>query len=60
MVRHFITHLIKDICQQLKTNQFNCDAAKASREPHAQIIKLQQAHAAATVAKRDINRINVL
>jgi hypothetical protein len=57
VVQHFITHTTPDIRQQMQSQNFIYDAAISSKAPFDQILNLQLAFAAATLAERNLQRV---
>jgi hypothetical protein len=57
VVQHFVTHTTPDIRQQMQSQNFVYDATQSSKTPFDQMINLQLAFAAATLAERNLQRV---
>jgi hypothetical protein len=58
IMQHFITHLRDNICQEMNSKCYLYNSATAGKDTYLQLINLQLAFEAATIAEESITRVH--
>eukprot|EP00957_Ditylum_brightwellii_P074481 5659545-Ditylum_brightwellii.AAC.1 len=60
VTQHFVTHLIPQLKEQMKSDGYVYDSMKNTRKPIDQVSSLQTAYVAANTAEQNLNRLKSL